>query len=74
VVVAGAAAYVTGRAFADPATVGTVAYAVAAAAVLTGASPHRRKFSVPAATSGPAAATEGGKESNRPPTPKAWDS
>ncbi|MFF3319880.1 hypothetical protein ACFYV5_30855 [Streptomyces sp. NPDC003035] len=47
---------------------------LAAAAVLTGALLRRRKSSVPAATSGPAAATEGGKESNRPPTPKAWDS
>ncbi|MET9377509.1 glycosyltransferase 87 family protein [Streptomyces sp. NPDC002992] len=56
------------------AVAGAAAYAAAAAAVLTGALPRRRKSSAPAATSGPAAATEGGKESNRPPTPKAWDS
>lgn len=36
IAVAGAATYVTGRAFDDPYTVGTTAYAIAAAAVLTG--------------------------------------
>ncbi|MFD7325662.1 glycosyltransferase 87 family protein [Streptomyces sp. NPDC059875] len=73
VAVAGAATYVTARAFADPAAVGTVAYAVAAATVLAGALLRRRKFSDSAATPGAAAATRKGKDPNRPPTSKAWD-